>query len=104
MTENIKIAMTAINKWLFFGWNYRTVHHKWRSIWNEQKSENVPAFLVEAKWTCNFDHMLDKWKAATRSGNSHSYLVRFYGELDDKNRIALLDWVLRNYTGEKQLF
>ena len=25
MTEELKIAMVAINKWLFHGWNYKVV-------------------------------------------------------------------------------
>lgn len=104
MTDNMQIALTAINKWLYFGWNYEVVLHQWKSCNGEQKTGYFPAFLVECKWTCNFDHMAEKWSAATRSGNCDSYLVRFYAELSMDNRQTLLEWVMQNYQGEHKLF
>lgn len=103
MTENMLIAMIAINKWLYFGWNYDTVLHKWKSVYGEQKEECLPAFLVEAKWTCNLDHMLEKWHKSIKNGDVHSYLTRFYADLDTENRKILLEWVLQNYQGEKKI-
>lgn len=29
MTESIKTAIKAINKWVFFGWNYQCIQHEW---------------------------------------------------------------------------
>lgn len=104
MTESMQIALTAINKWLFFGWNYETVRHEWKGGNGEQKVGYFPDFLVKVQWTCNFDHMADKWSAAVRSGNGDSYLVRFYAELDTTNRQRLLEWVMQNYQGEHKLF
>ena len=104
MTENMQIAITAINKWLYFGWNYEIIHHKWNSTNGEQKEEWLPAFLVKAQWTCNFDHMLDKWNKVTQSGNTNSYLTQFYAELDTTNCKILLEWIMQNYQGEKKLF
>ena len=104
MTESMKTAIKAINKWVFFGWNYSCVHHEWISVNGEKKCEAVPQFLAEVKWTCNFDHMLSKWKIATHDANANSYLVKFYAELDDRNRELLLEWVMEHYDGEKKIF
>jgi len=30
-------------------------------------------------------------------------LIDFYAELDNANRIALLEWLMANYNGEKQI-
>lgn len=99
----MKIAIQAINKWVFFGWNYSCVSHEWTSVNGEQKREAVPKFLTEIKWTCNFDHMLSKWHIATRDGNADSYLVRFYAELGSENRQLLLEWVMKNYDDEQNI-
>lgn len=97
MTESIKTAIKAINKWIFFGWNYPSIEHEWTNIHGEKKFEVVPVFLTEIKWTCNFDHILSKWHIATRTKNSNAYLVEFYAELGNENRRLLLKWVIDNY-------
>ena len=71
---------------------------------NSTKEIHIPEFLVGAKWTCNLQHMIDKWNDACRSQNTDSYLVKFYANLDNNNRIALLEWILENYTDERKLF
>lgn len=103
MTKNMEIAITAINKWFYFAFNYETILHEWKSVTGEHRSEHLPGFLVEAKWTCNFDHMLSKWNQATKSQNPSAYLMNFYGELDIPNRIALIEWLMANYNGEKKI-
>lgn len=104
MTKSIETAIKAINKWVFFGWNYSCVHHEWISVNGEKKCEAVPQFLAEVKWTCNFDHMLSKWHLATRDGNADSYLVKFYAELGAENRLLLLEWVMQNYDDEQKIW
>lgn len=103
MTESIKTAIKAINKWIFFGWNYPSIEHEWTNIHGEKKFEVVPVFLTEIKWTCNFDHILSKWHIATRTKNSNAYLVEFYAELGNKNRRLLLKWVIDNYNDERTI-
>lgn len=103
MTESMETAIKAINKWVFFGWNYSCVHHEWISVNGEKKCEAVPQFLAEVKWTCNFDHMLSKWKIATHDANANSYLVKFYAELGVENRLLLLEWVMANYNDEQKI-
>lgn len=99
----MKAAIQAINKWVFFGWNYSLTDYEWTSVNGERKREVVPQFLAEIKWTCNFDHMLSKWHIATRDGNADSYLVRFYAELGSENRQLLLEWVMKNYDDEQKI-
>lgn len=103
MTESIKTAIKAINKWIFFGWNYPSIEHEWTNIRGEKKFEVVPVFLTEIKWTCNFDHILSKWHIATRTKNSNAYLVEFYAELGNENRRLLLKWVIDNYNDERTI-
>ena len=104
ISQNMQIALTAINKWLFFGWNYDSILHQWEAPCGEQRSEVVPVFLVQTKWTCNFDHIYGKWRLAVSSKNSDAYLPRFYAELGKENRIALLEWVMNHYRDEIKLF
>lgn len=104
MTRSIKTAIKAINKWVFFGWNYPCIQHEWTAANGDQRSGIVPQFLVEVKWTCNFDHMYQKWCIAVHDTDPNSYLVKFYAELDDSNRELLLEWVMEHYDGEKKIF
>lgn len=104
MTECLKTAIIAINKWFYFAMNYETISHEWESISGERRVEYLPRFLKEAKWTCNLDHMLAKWNMATQSKNPYAYLMNFYAELDEANRKALLEWVMENYNGERKIF
>ncbi len=103
MTD-LKTAITAINKWLFFGWNYECIWHEWKSIHGTSKAQYVPRFLAEAKWTCNFDHMLEKWRNAYCRSNGDSHLVAFYADIDNANRKILLEWVMNNYNDECKLY
>lgn len=105
MKEALKIGMEAINRWLFHGWNYEmtTVEIPDYST-NSTQQVHIPEFIAGAKWTCNLPHMISKWNEACRSHKPDAYMVTFYANLDNDNRIALLEWVLENYTDEKKLF
>ena len=85
MTESIKTAIKAINKWVFFGWNYQCIQHEWVAANGDWRTGAVPQFLAEVRWTCNFDHMYQKWCTAINDTDTNSYLVTFYAELDDRN-------------------
>lgn len=101
MTNNIKIGIEAVNRWVFYGWNYEMVEIA-RSPTNEPI--NVPKFIVEVQWTCNQEHMIEKWWSSCKGEESSAYLVNFYAKLDYENRIKLVEWVLENYVGEGKLF
>lgn len=50
MTENMKIAVTAINKFMFFSWNYEVVQHQWKTVHGDNRKEYVPRFLAEVNY------------------------------------------------------
>lgn len=100
MTESMKIAIIAINKWLFFGWNYDLV--LWRGT-ERDEWQSLPKFLVETKWNCNLNHMIGKWNSAIQCGNPDAYLTRFYAELDMSNRQSLIEWVMDNFNDEQTI-
>lgn len=105
MTEALKIGIEAVNRWLFYGWNYEMVNVEVPDFVNGgSKTVHIPQFLAEAKWTCNLPHMIEKWNNACQPRNPDAYLVKFYANLDGDNRKILLEWVLQNYTDEKKLF
>ena len=104
MTEELKIAMIAINKWMFHGWNYESVPLTIKTPYGTTDTVNVPQFIKEVKWTCNTSHMLEKWNKATRTQDPDTYMTKFYAELDYNNRRLLLEWVIQNYNGERSLF
>ena len=91
MNETMKISMIAVNKLMYFGWNYEMVTYE---------NISLPRFLVEAKWTCSISHMISKWDEVTRKKNAFAYLLTFYASLDTENRKALIEWVMLNYNGE----
>lgn len=94
MDDMMKTAMVAINKWMFFGWNYSSIEHEGQSL---------PEFLVKVKWTCNLEHMVSKWNNITRKKNPHAYISTFYAELDMENRKAMIEWVIENYNDERRI-
>lgn len=101
MTENMKMAIEAVNKWLYFGWNYPVIYHEHTNpstdaVW----CDNVPKFLVDIKWNCNFHHIYLKWKEACESKNSDAYLTSFYKMLSSDNRAKLIDYVMHNFNDE----
>ena len=101
MTDNMKIAMAAINKWVYFSLNYDVVPYTYPD--DKDSIIYVPEFMVEVKWTCPISHMIGKWKYATRTEDAHTYLIRFYTELDSTNRTLLMEWIMNNYNDEIKL-
>lgn len=101
MTNNMEIAMAAINKWVYFSLNYKVVPY---TKPNDNEVIYLPEFIVAIKWTCPISHMIGKWKSATRSNDPYTYLIRFYIELDTQNSKLLLEWVMNNYNDEVKLF
>lgn len=104
MTKETQIALEAINKWLYFGWNFSSEYHEWKGAGGQTRQMVLPTFLFKVRWSCNLDHMVDKWVAATRYKDADTYLIKFYCELDLWNRRLLLEWIMENYTDERKLF
>lgn len=103
MTEEMKTAMVAINKWLYHGWNYKMVEHTYDNGTGRTQTRTLPQFLVETKWTCHISHMIDKWEKIAEYGTPHAYMTAFYAELDMENRRRLIEWVMSNYDREYKI-
>ena len=93
------VAITAVNKWLYYGWNYPSVPYTYNNG-AEDKTRHLPQFIVEVKWTCNMARMVGKWDKAIECSNPNAYLTNFYAELDTRNRQLLIEWVMQNYNDE----
>ena len=77
MTDQMHSALYGINKFMFFSWNYAMTE-----IERNGKKVCLPKFIVEAKWSCNLDHIIGKWNSCTTDskGNerdSYAFLPRF---------------------------
>lgn len=103
MTDNMQIAMAAINKWVYFSLNYNVVPYYYKLFNGEDITIYVPEFIIKVKWTCPISHMIGKWENAARTEDAHTYLIRFYTELDFTNRILLMEWMMSNYNDEIKL-
>lgn len=100
MEANVKVAIEAINKFMFHSWNYTSVPVQ---LFNGQ-TVYVPEFVKEVDWTCNLDHMASKWVNCTECGNPHAYISKFYGELGSENRKLMIEWILQHYNNEIKIF
>lgn len=99
MKDENKKGFEAINKFLFYSWNYRFVTAKAKDIYGQVNNIEIPEFIAKVHWTFGINHAVDKWRNATQAVNPEAYLPKFYQELDDINREALVEWILENYKG-----
>lgn len=83
-------AYNAVNKFLFYGWNWKTVNfnHTW-----------MPEFICYVNWNCPVMHMFEKWCFA-QSLCPQNPLAEFWKALSTDNRRILVDWIVRNYNNE----
>lgn len=101
MTENMQIAMNAINKWFYYAMNYRVVEIEIedyagkRTEWLPDCFNAFPLYLR--------GHLAGKWNALYATYGSRAVLMAFYAELSSNYRKDLMQWVLENYDGECKL-
>jgi len=101
MTENLKNAMLGINEFIWMAINYDTVLYKYKF---SDLERYVPRFIVETPWTCNTDHMASKWYGiASEDTYGYGRLIKFYLDLDNANKIALLEWIMSNPVDGRKL-
>jgi hypothetical protein len=101
MTENTKIAMTAINKWFYYAMNYNVV---------EMEVENFDGTTTMYLPDC-FNafpktlraHLAGKWDFLYEKYGSRAVLMAFYAELSSNYRKDLMEWVLNNHNDELKL-
>ena len=102
MTENTAVALEAINKWIYFCWNFKFIYHEWLDVSGEVQTMYVPEFLAKVQWTCGFSHILSKWRKVS-GGATDKACMAFYAELSASNRRVWLEWVMENYNDECKL-
>lgn len=102
--NDIEIAVKAMNKWVFFCWNYPLNFYEWVDERGNTHKETLPVFLKEIEWSCGFNHMYKKWnETLDKCSDSTLYLMKFYAELSTDNRKLLLEWVVNNYSDEQKV-
>lgn len=82
-----KTSMIAINKWVFFCFNYP--YDFISKVWADNKS------LAE--------HLQGKFMTYYDLYGSRAVVNTFYCSLDGENKQRLMDWVLNNYDDEQHL-
>ena len=101
MTENLKTAMVAINKWFFYAMNYRVVEVE-IADYKGERTEMLPdcfnAFPLHLR-----GHLAGKWNACYEDYGSRAVLMAFYAELSTNYRKDLIKWVMENYNDEQKM-
>ena len=97
--------MIGANRFQFCAWNFEMSEepYRWMNLSGNEYREIFPRFIMEAEWTCSIHHIVAKWRAACGGRRPDEYFPRFYAELDGENRIAMLRWIMKNYTDEQKL-
>lgn len=83
----MEMSMTAINKWVFFAFNY-------------------PYDFIERVWegqSVLINHLKGKFNHYYELYGSRAVMNTFYCELDGTNKQKLMAWVLDNYNDEQKL-
>jgi hypothetical protein len=101
MTENMKIAMSAINKWFYYAMNYKVVEIEVKTF-DGIKTMMLPDFFNALPMGIRM-HFAEKWNADYDSYGSRAVLMAFYGEVSSEYRKAIMQWVMENYHDEVKL-
>ena len=102
MTDTLRNSMTAINKWVYYAFNYNVVEVEIMNYDGTRNTEYLPdcfnAFPIHLR-----KHLAGKWNAYYEKYGSRAVMNTFYCELDGTNRQLLMEWVLNNYNDEQKL-
>ena len=101
MTENMKIAASAINKWFYYAMNYNVVPieiEDYAGVRTEYLPDCFNAFPKSLR-----GHLAGKWNALYENHGSRAVLMAFYAELSSNYRKDLIEWVMNNYNDEQKL-
>lgn len=101
MTENMQIAMSAINKWFYYAMNYRVVEVE-VSTFDGDRTMMLPDFFNAFPKSMRA-HFASKWEYGYDAYGSRAVLMWFYGEISSNYRKDLMQWVLENYNDEQKL-
>ncbi len=101
MTENLKNAMLGINEFVWMAINYDTVLYKFK--FSDMESY-IPRFVAEPDWNCNTDHLAQKWLGIAESDEyGYGRLIKFFLELDNSNKLILMEWIMDNPVDGRKL-
>lgn len=101
MTENMKTAMVAINKWYYYAMNYNVVPIE-VSTFEGEVTMMLPDFFKALPKSMR-KHFAEKWNYGYETYGSRAALMWFYGEISGDYRKDIMAWVLDNYTDEVKL-
>lgn len=103
--ENLESGLVAINKFMYFSWNFKSICVEWTDMFGREHSEYMPEFIwaLRDKWTCNFDHIVGKWHSVLPDTDSYALIPRFFGQMGNENRRIMLKWICENYNDELSL-
>lgn len=88
----------AVNKFIFFTWNYKMCMAISHTPCGNERKALVPEFVAKAKWTFGVDHAINKWMQIENTVSTNM-VMDFYKDLDNTNRKIFVDWVMDNYKG-----
>ena len=101
MTENMKVAMTAINKWVFYCLNYNVVEVEVADFDGNKKEYLPDCFNAFPMWVRK--HLAGKFHTYYEDCGGYGAMTKFYANLDDTNRKLVLEWVVGNYKDEQKM-
>lgn len=87
MTHNMTISIIAIQKWNFYCYNFE--YNFIEKVWENETS------LAK--------HFRDKFNALYERYGAMGVMPAFYAELDNGNKVKLLEYILENYNDEQKL-
>ena len=90
-TQQRYAEMTAINEMFYYINNAEMVKAD-----GYMTSGWVPSVIDKCDWPCGHDHAVDSWNSIDDMPIVNKFIV-FYGNLDNENRKAMLNWILDNY-------
>lgn len=100
MTENTKVAISAINKFFFYAMNYRVVPVEVATVEGDEEMMLPDFFKAFPKHLRA--HMAKKWEYGYDTYGSRAALMWLYGELSSNYRKDVLVWIMDNYNDEQK--
>ncbi len=82
-----QISLIAINKWMFFIYNYPSDFID--KVWADEP------YLVK--------HLKGKFNYCYETIGAYGAIPAFYAELDSKNKVKMMSWVMDNFNDEQKL-
>ena len=92
-----KTMAKGVNRFLFYCWNYEGERNAVDGYW-------YPSVILHANWTCDRQHICAKYMHSLDKVGSNFALADLYGDLDNNNRIVMLEWIMNNENHAPKLY